>query len=56
MAIYLGFVSGTFYASVDSDLYLPQESWAGDRERCRDAHSTEEVTYRPKWRIALDLL
>jgi SRSO17 transposase len=56
MTVHLGFVSGGFHTLVDSDLYLPQESWAGDRERCRQAHIPEEVIYRPKWRIALDLL
>jgi hypothetical protein len=39
---------------VDTDLYLP-ESWASDRKRCRTAHNPDEVGYRPKWRIALDL-
>ena len=28
----------------------------GDRERCRRAGIPDEVVYRPKWRIALDLL
>lgn len=56
MTVHLGYVSGTFHTLVDSDLYLPQESWVGDRERCREAHIPEEVTYRSKWRIALDLL
>jgi SRSO17 transposase len=37
------------------DLYLPQ-SWADDRARCRAAHIPDEVEYRPKWTIALDLI
>lgn len=40
---------------VDMDLYLPQ-SWADDRARCRAAHIPDEVEYRPKWAIALDLI
>ena len=40
---------------VDMDLYLPQ-SWADDRARCREAHIPDEVEYRPKWAIALDLI
>lgn len=40
---------------VDMDLYLPQ-SWADDRARCRAAHIPDEVDYRPKWQIALDLI
>jgi SRSO17 transposase len=35
-------------------LFLP-ESWAADRERCREAGIPDTVTYRPKWRIALEL-
>lgn len=56
VTVHLGFVSGGFHALVDSDLFLPEESWAGDRERCREARIPEEVAYRPKWRIGLDLL
>jgi SRSO17 transposase len=56
VTVHLGFVSDGFHALVDSDLFLPEESWAGDRDRCREARIPEEVTYRPKWRIALDLL
>jgi len=40
---------------VDMDLYLPQ-SWADDRARCREAHIPDEVEYRPKWAIALNLI
>jgi SRSO17 transposase len=37
------------------DLYLP-ESWAENRARCQAAHIPDDVGYRPKWRIALDLI
>lgn len=37
------------------ELYLP-ESWTNDRERCRAAKISDEVGYRPKWRIALDMI
>jgi SRSO17 transposase len=40
---------------IDMDLYLP-ESWANNRVRCRAAHIPDEVVYRAKWRIALDLI
>jgi SRSO17 transposase len=40
---------------IDMDLYLP-ESWADDRVRCRVAHIPDEIIYRAKWRIALDLI
>ena len=42
-----------FTCMLASDLYLP-ESWANDRERCREAGIPDEVVYRPKWRIAID--
>ena len=42
-----------FSCVVASDLYLPQ-CWADDRERCREAGIPDEVTFRAKWRIALD--
>ena len=44
-----------FTCMLASDLYLP-ESWAHDRERCRDAGIPDELAYRPKWRIAIDQL
>ncbi len=40
---------------IDMDLYLP-ESWADDRVRCRVAHIPDDIVYRAKWRIALDLI
>lgn len=45
----------TLHMLVDMDLYLP-ESWTEDRPRCRAAHIPDDVEYRPKWRIALDLI
>jgi len=42
-----------FNCALASDVFLP-EKWAKDRDRCRKAHIPDEVTYRPKWRIALD--
>jgi len=40
---------------VDMDLYLP-ESWTEDPGRRKAAHIPVEVTFRPKWQIALDLI
>lgn len=42
-----------FSCVLASDLYLPKK-WAQDRSRCRAAGIPDEVTYRPRWRIALD--
>src|SRR5271170_2765430 len=46
---------GKFKALLDSELYLPQ-SWDADRERCREADIPDEVHYRSKWEIGLELL
>lgn len=46
-------VDNPFSGVLASDLFLP-ESWAGDRERCREAGIPDALTHRTKWRIALD--
>lgn len=56
VTVHLGYVTNTFHALVDSDLFLPEETWAQDRVRCLEAGIPDEVIYRPKWRIGLDLL
>ena len=55
VTVNLGYAAGAFHCLLDGDLYLPA-SWAEDRERCRKAHIPEDVGYRPKWQIALDIL
>ena len=32
-----------------------RESWADDRDRCREAGIPDDMVYRPKWKIALEL-
>jgi SRSO17 transposase len=54
IGVSLTITTRTVELPVDMDLYLPQ-SWADDRERCRAAHIPDDVGYRAKWRIALDL-
>jgi len=56
VTVHLGYAAGDFHALLDGDLYLPEQTWDADRERCREAGIPDEVTYRPKWQIALDLL
>ncbi len=55
VTVHLGRVAGESHALLDGDLYLP-ESWADDLARRREAHVPDDVVYRAKWRIALDLL
>ena len=42
-----------FTCMLASDLYLP-ESWASDRERCREAGIPDDLVYQPGWRIAIE--
>lgn len=44
-----------FRTMLDTELFLP-ESWSNDRERCRQAGIPDDVVYRPKHTIALELL
>ncbi len=44
-----------FRTMLDTELFLP-ESWNDDRPRCRQAGIPDEVVYRPKHTIALELL
>lgn len=55
VTVHLGYAQGDFHCLLDGELYLP-EDWAADRPRCREAGIPDDVGYRPKWQIALDLL
>ena len=52
--VHLGYTTGDFHCLLDGDLFLP-ESWNADRKRCRRAGIPDEVVYRPKTKIALEL-
>ena len=55
VTVHLAVAHGTFKALLDSELYLP-ESWDIDRKRCREADIPDDVRYRPKWQIGLELV
>ena len=55
VTVHIGVTTGRFQALLDAESYLPQ-SWAADRQRCREAGIPDDVRYRAKWRIALDQL
>jgi SRSO17 transposase len=55
VTVHLAYATPTLHALLAGDLYLPQ-SWADDRPRCRAAGIPDEVGFRTKPRIALDLL
>ena len=54
VTVHLAVAHGQFKSLLDSELFLP-ESWDQDRERCREADIPDDVRYRPKWRIGLEL-
>lgn len=54
VTVHLGYAAGDFHCLLDGDLYLP-ESWHADRPRCRRAGIPDEVVYRPKSEIAVEL-
>ena len=54
VTVHLAYAAGDFHCLLDGDLFLPRD-WSDDRDRCRAAGIPDEVTYRPKWKIALEL-
>src|SRR5665647_2441141 len=54
VTVHLGYARDGFHCLIDGELYLP-ESWSADRPRCREAGIPDEMAYRPKWKIALEL-
>jgi SRSO17 transposase len=56
ITVHLGYVAEDFHGLLDGDLYLPKETWAEDLYRRRAAGIPDHVVFRPKWKIALDLL
>ncbi|MGA7989321.1 MAG: IS701 family transposase [Candidatus Dormiibacterota bacterium] len=55
IAVSIHHVTPTASLPVDWALYLPEE-WTDDRARCAAAGVPAEVTFQPKWRLALTLL
>ena len=53
VTVHLAATRGKFRTLLDADLFLPK-SWDADRKRCRQVGIPDSVTYRPKWRIALE--
>ena len=56
VTVNLGYVTEDFHAVIDTELYLPKESWGQDQIRRREAGIPETLQYRPKWKIALEQL
>ena len=54
VTVHLALAQEDFHCLLDGELFLP-ESWSEDRARCRQAGIPDEMVYRPKWKIALEL-
>jgi SRSO17 transposase len=54
VSVHLTYARDGFHCLLDGELYLPK-SWSDDRDRCREAGIPEDMVYRPKWKIALEL-
>ncbi len=54
VSVHLAVQHGDFMAMLDSELFLPENSWDKDRDRCKEAHIPDSVVYRPKSEIALE--
>ena len=54
VTVHLAFAQEDFHCLLDGELFLP-ESWSEDRLRCRNAGIPDEMVYRSKWKIALEL-
>ena len=54
VTVHLSYTASDFHCLLDGELFLP-ESWSQDKERCKAAGIPPEMSYRPKWQIALEL-
>ena len=54
VTVHLAFAQEDFHCILDGELFLP-ESWSDDRPRCKAAGIPEDMVYRPKWKIAVEL-
>jgi SRSO17 transposase len=54
VTVHLGYTQGNFQCLLDGELFLP-ESWHEDQDRCNSLSITNDIVYRPKWQIALEL-
>jgi len=53
VTVHLAYATPDFHTLLDGEPFLPEQTWDADRRRCREAGIPDQVTYRPKWQIAL---
>jgi SRSO17 transposase len=54
VTVHLGYAVEDFHCLLDGELFLPK-SWSDNRARCQGAGIPEDMVYRPKTEIALEL-
>jgi SRSO17 transposase len=54
VTVHLAYARDDFHCLLDGELYLP-EDWASDPRRREQAGIPEDMSYRSKWQIALEL-
>jgi SRSO17 transposase len=54
VSVPLGYATPDFYSLIDGEVFLPEQTWDQDRDRCRAAGIPDDVVYRPKWQMALE--
>jgi SRSO17 transposase len=52
----LGYVSKDFYSLLDTELFLPEDTWGTSKALREQAGIPDDVLYRPKWVIACELV
>lgn len=55
VAVYMAYVSRKEHVLVNERLYLPQE-WTSERKRCKAAGVPQDVRFKTRHRLALDML
>jgi SRSO17 transposase len=55
VAVSINYASDQACIPLDFTLYLPEE-WFGDQQRLKKAGVPEEVTFKPKWELALKMV
>ena len=56
VTVHLAYVGDGLRTLLDRDLFLPEKTRSEDRPRCRAAGIPDDVVYRPKWKIALEMI
>ena len=54
VTVHIAYARDGFHTLLDGESYLPK-SWSDDRGRCREAGIPDDMVYRPKWKIGLEL-